>query len=527
MLNRIVRFLGCRVGGMFLTLWCGLQTLGAPAKPMFILNQDDSHFFGSRPSEEMTLQGLHAFIDPYANTALTHLFLCPNAMKASHRSQARDAIWELGAGQKPPDNDFARRWCENARLLDARGLDPYTVWIARCRERGISPWLSMRMNDVHNADDPDNYIHSTFWREHRNYWRVPGGSGWTDRALDYGVPAVREHAMDYLRELLERYDPDGLELDWMRFGYHFRPGQEAAGAAQLTQFMREVRELTTEWSLKRGHPIRLGARVPTLPDAALGLGMDAVAWARQGLVDLLVPTPFWATTDFDIPMEVWRQRVGGRRMKAVLAAGAEILVRPYPAGTAIAQDLTSTRGFAASSRHRGADAVYLFNYLDPASMVGGPGAYRTLLQEGLDLRTVSRTPRRYVVTYRDTVASGMSSDIRLPTSGFKGGTFRIHIGPKPRNSASCVIIGLAQSDSAPLSRWEVTVNDRACSAASDLSDLSLLSGVARAARFDCPAKLLREGYNDIRVRQSPGEPEQKIVWIELRIHPVQGRAPQG
>ena len=32
----------------------------------------------------------------------------------------------------------------NARLLDERNLDPYAVWIARCREKGISPWLSMR-----------------------------------------------------------------------------------------------------------------------------------------------------------------------------------------------------------------------------------------------------------------------------------------------------------------------------------------------------------------------------------------------
>ncbi len=108
----------------------------------------------------------------------------------------------------------------------------------------------MRMNDVHNVDDVDNYIHSSFWRKHPDYWRVPGGKGWTDRALDYGIPEVREHAMAYVRELLERYDPDGIELDWMRFGYHFRPGKEAEGKALLTQFMREARSLTRQWSEK-------------------------------------------------------------------------------------------------------------------------------------------------------------------------------------------------------------------------------------------------------------------------------------
>ena len=46
-----------------------------------------------------------------------------------------------------------------------RALDPYKVWIARCREKKISPWLSMRMNDTHHTEDRDNFQHSKFWRE--------------------------------------------------------------------------------------------------------------------------------------------------------------------------------------------------------------------------------------------------------------------------------------------------------------------------------------------------------------------------
>lgn len=488
-------------------------------KPTLILNEDDSHFFGSRSAEQMTIEGLHAFVDQYANTKVSHLFLCPNAMKASHRSQVRDAIWELGEGQKPPQDEVAKKWCENARLLAERSLDPYAVWIARCREKKISPWLSMRMNDVHNVDDVDSYIHSSFWRKHPDYWRVPGGGGWTDRALDYGLPEVREHAMAYVRELLERYDPDGLELDWMRFGYHFRPGKEAEGAVLLTQFMRDVRTLTREWSKKRGHPIKLGARVPTLPDAAKGLGMDGVTWVREGLVDMLVPTPFWATTDFDIPIELWRERIGGAAKNIVLAAGAEILVRAYPAAKPIEEDITSTRGFAAACLHRGADSIYLFNYMDPGPMTGGKDAYRTLLQEGLSLKTVTKKPRRHVVTYRDTVAPGMSSDVVLPVAGFKGGSFRIYIGPATKKADAAVIAGLASSDGLAASKFEITINGKKCSSEPDLADLSLFSGVARAVQHRCPSDSLRDGYNEIQIKQVPGGPEPKIVWVELRIVP--------
>lgn len=203
----------------------------------------------------------------------------------------------------------------------------------------------------------------------------------------------------------------------------------------------------------------------------------------------------------------------------MLAAGAEILVRACPAAQPIEEDITSTRGFAASSWNRGADAIYLFNYMDPAPMTGGKAAYRTLLEEGLGLEAVLMEPRRHVVTYRDTVAPGMSNDVRLPVDGFKGGAFRIYIGPKPKQADSFVVVGLARSDSMARSRLEVTVNGQACAPVSDLDDLSQLSGVARADRFACPAQSLDEGYNDVHIRQLPGDPEQRIVWIELRIQP--------
>ena len=43
-------------------------------------------------------------------------------------------------------------------------------------------------------------------------------------------PEVRKHHMALIHELAQRYDFDGLELDWMRFGFHFRPGHEREGA---------------------------------------------------------------------------------------------------------------------------------------------------------------------------------------------------------------------------------------------------------------------------------------------------------
>ncbi len=123
-------------------------------KNMLVINEDNSHFFGTRQPAEMTREGLQAFVDQYAASSITHLFLNANAMRASFRSSSRDAIWDLVSGKEPQD-----LWPQNCKRLAESHLDPYAIWIERCREKQISPWLSMRMNDVHSVDE-DGQFHA-------------------------------------------------------------------------------------------------------------------------------------------------------------------------------------------------------------------------------------------------------------------------------------------------------------------------------------------------------------------------------
>lgn len=484
----------------------------------FIINEDDSHFFSSREPEKMTLEGLHAFIDQYAGTAVTHLFLCPNAMRASFRSQTRDAIWDPVDGKTPTD-----RWPVNARLLDERGLDVYKIWITRSREKGISPWLSMRMNDLHYADDLSSFLHSTFWRKHPEFWRIPNGSGspWQNRAMNYAHPEVREHQMAFVRELLERYDPDGLELDWMRFGWHLTPGKEKEEGKYLTEFVREVRKLTKIWAEKRGHPILLGVRVPAHPDAAAGLGMDGVLWGKEGLVDLLVPCPFWSSSDFDIPVELWKERLGDSTKTVLIAPGLEYNARPWPGGQTVANTLASAYGFASSAYFRGADAIYLFNWMDSETIPISAVTYRILLEAGLSPDAVAQGFRRYPVCYRDTVPDGFPNGVVLPVEGSEGGTFRINIGPKPTSGEVWLVTGLAQRDGLPDASFQAEANGVEAPAIKDLTEKKDIGGEpARVICFQCPLESLREGYNEVKIRQKPGAPFQRIVWVELRAYPV-------
>ena len=484
-----------------------------------VINEDNSHFYTSRTAEEMSLEGLHALVDQYAETEVSHLFFSPNSMKTSFASYAREAIWELG-DQAPPATANGRRWVANARKLHEQGLDPYAVWIARCREVGISPWLSMRMNDVHNVPDVTSYMHDSFWRENPDLWRIPGDppDDWTDRALDYHQPEVRKHAMALVRELLMRYQPDGLELDWMRFGWHFSPGEEVRGVEVLTEFMREVRALADRWAERRGRPFKIAVRVPAHPDAADGLGMPGVRWAQEGLIDMLVPCPFWTTSDYDIPLKLWRQRLGPAAAQVVLAPGIEYNMRAWPDGKNVPNTLETVRGWAAMAREQGADQLYFFNYMDSQTLPFSHDDYRIMLERGFGPAELARQSRRHPQTYRDTVPLGADAEIKLPAPLTAGAEFALNLGHIPSDATTTLILGL-NSEAWGKGEPVVTVNGVRCPRIADNADVAPFPGTVRALRFACPGEYVIDGHNVFVVAPFDGADATQIVWAEARIEP--------
>ena len=155
---------------------------------------------------------------------------------------------------------------------------------------------------------------------------------WMDRALDWELPEVQEHYLKYICEVLSRYDLDGIELDWMRFVVHFRPGRELVGGKVIIAWMHRVRAECDRAAKRLGHPVLLGARVPTRPESARRIGLDGVAWARSVLIDLLVATPFWATADFDVPVDEWMRLLAGTKVH--FSVSVEVRYQPAPEGPA-------------------------------------------------------------------------------------------------------------------------------------------------------------------------------------------------
>jgi hypothetical protein len=125
----------------------------------------------------------------------------------------------------------------------------------------------------------------------------------------------------------------------------------------MSDLMQQARAATREAEKRLGHPVQLAVRVPGTPWIARRHGLDAVAWAQAGLVDLIVAGSFWFSVNSDIPVETWKGMLIGMDVK--VAVHLEYGINSGASGrrTMTHEEM---RGVLVSGLHRGADAVYFF-----------------------------------------------------------------------------------------------------------------------------------------------------------------------
>ncbi len=128
-------------------------------------------------------------------------------------------------------------------------------------------------------------------------------------SFNYLLPEVREHHLNLIKELFQRYDMFGLELDWMRWGMFSPPGFGLKGASVLTQFVRQVQQLADAAETRYGHPVKLAHRLPADPAACGNFGFDPVAWGEHGRLDMVTLSSFLVNPDFNPRVDLWRRPI--------------------------------------------------------------------------------------------------------------------------------------------------------------------------------------------------------------------------
>jgi hypothetical protein len=396
-----------------------------------IINEDSNHFIYSRHAAGVKVSEpvLRAFISQYKNTQVTDFVINTNGMISFSPSQVRETALDKYMRYKAAGKvDESNAYCEI--LYDVyinQKLDMYAVWFEQCRKDGLTSWLSVRMNDCHCNNMDDHLLLSEFFLNNKQLRRVTHHNydNYFNNCLDYGREQVRQYYMDYIDECLESYDFDGLELDWMREIFCFKPGQEHNGIAIINDFMRTVKQKVDAAANRRGHNIRLSVRLPHSPVTALNLGFDVITWIKKGLVDLIIPAPRWESIDNGMPIDFWKKLLAGTGIE--LAAGLELGMRPYHAAPMKSSTMEITAASALMYLSAGADKIYLFNYMDTADpeacdkctsnddmMPNSRKNYSALLNNFGCIETLLSLPRRHAVTYHDIEAPGIANTSILP-----------------------------------------------------------------------------------------------------------------
>lgn len=302
-----------------------------------LLNNDGTNLFW-RDDLSMEMVRRHAAECP---DAVTTYLVCPNGIQ---KMMYPSEIEELSTRGALP------------RLV-AEGHDPFGYFLTELKTRGFEVLVTFRMNEVHNVDKADEPDLSRFWREHPE-WRVEPGApagNWMAQCMDYSRPEVQEYNTALICELLEKYRPDGVELDWMRFPRHLSgtPEEVWAKRGMLTDVVAAVRLKADELAGRLKRPVRVAVRIPSSPAGCRNLGVDLADWTARGLVDFVTAAPFLAS-DFAMPLEELRALMGGK--KVPLYAGIEI------GHSGKNHSEASLHAAGLGLLDSGADGLYLFNF---------------------------------------------------------------------------------------------------------------------------------------------------------------------
>lgn len=200
--------------------------------------------------------------------------------------------------------EYNERHARGIRGLRAEGTDVLRIVTKNMHAKGIEVLAAVRMNDTHFFSlDPENPLVSQFILDHPQYIIQQPDGRKNETALDYSHPEVRAHRLAIMREIVEEYDVDGLELNFVRWPKFFPRDQGHEKAPILVKYLNEIREMLDKAAKKRGRDrLTLGVRVPESIHTCWLTGIDIESWINSGCLDYLVVCTY-NNTDPQVPVE--------------------------------------------------------------------------------------------------------------------------------------------------------------------------------------------------------------------------------
>lgn len=420
-------------------------------------------------------------------------------------------VGDLPLVTRPPYDTFP---LESAPIFD--------TLVKMSRERGLRALLACRVgageqglgNEPYKDAHPEDYI-----------------LDW-DRMPNLEREEIRNRKLAHYREAIGKYGFEGLIIDFCRHTPFLTPGKQWEKRGCVTKFLRGCREVLDELEAARGCPLLLGARIPETTEKCRTDGLDLEAWAKEGLVDLLV----LGTRSYDVDLPAFRT-IFGRDVKLFPNHDAHHTTDGY-----YDPDPAVLRGVYHTWWSRGADGVSLFNWLTARMRVYEETAGdrflkntvtiqendELLLPEAGDRETLAQKDRTYVAERRGGYPwqnGGANHNLEkplpliLPNDG-SARELRLRVSRAPGWDAGAairlVVYGLVPPDRfrAALNGTELTLR-----AAENVTDRQIfplrpapISGFGSQSAFpenhavfteftsELPLALVKDGENELRFR---------------------------
>lgn len=503
-------------------------------------------------------------VDTYLNNPCAQVPWYPSRQIPNMLTNYRRGDRDFFRGHYPPGTDLARverRITDFARYLDrfVDLADAQVNWVEvisqACRRRSVSPWLSVRMNDMHGGGNWDaSHMNCALQRnpKYRLSGRKIDARGGVDemlRTLDYEHPEVRDYMLAMIRELVEEYDYEGLELDWLRCSFCLDAPASPDDVAMITKWHREIRVLTERQAAQRGKPYPLGLRIPCRLGQLKAIGIDVKAMVDAGLIDFVNVSNFFQTT-WDVPYEELRRELGDQ---VAIYGGLEAV--PNWLDTYDPQTKTTTfrhlptspeliRGNAAGKLVAGVDGLETFNFFvaDAAPHQPDPSKRRAkypVLNKLADLASLRGLPKHYTLATRDGAylfpLYEYAEQIPIIIEAQRKQAFRLTMAAEPADAPLELVVQVVTDRQDQPEALGVSFNGLTPTFEGAESDELLFpadnlthhAAKHRASNFRLPVSAIRDGWNEVivfndhsrRPQAVANEGAVRIVSMELAVRP--------
>lgn len=258
-----------------------------------------------------------------------------------HRANFNTLFFQVRARGDAYYRSAYEPWAENLTGMLGRdpGWDPLSFLLAEAHALGIEVhgWFNVYKVRGANAVSVSTPLHVS--RAHPQWVVTDVGELW----LDPGIPAVRRYLLDVALDLIQKYELDGINFDFIRYPNRTFPDQETyrkygAGTDRDAWRRANVDAFVTEFasSASANRPmLKIGSSPVGVFETDPGsntLGsynavyQDSEGWLRRGLQDYLSPQIYWdigtskGDPDFVRLAYRWQACANGRHIYAGIGA---------------------------------------------------------------------------------------------------------------------------------------------------------------------------------------------------------------